>query len=277
MKKIRASCMMFAFLAHFLHASAPVASVDEPIASQSPLNISSASASVLYRMMQQNPHVMIGLALFMSRPLLGLITQAEEYSLARLAGLSIVSDQYGSQAVVNLGALGLHAVTLTNDQVQQAGILSFNCALQEVQDPATSGSAHAISIKTLQKSDSKNQNDSQSSQNIPDLQGAQDNLVEDKSGQENSTQDNPVDDLAAEIISQGLQDALAGNVSNPALVESLQDTIEGNAVWGLHVSANIGNYGVRGTIALSDVVVSVLGALAVLALQAASPTASLVV
>lgn len=255
MKKVIVSMMMCVFIMHSAHASSAVSTASSAVHSAATTVANGATSSVLHmlKLAQNNPHILVGLALFMSRPLLGLVTQAEEYTLARLAGLNLISGQDSSQVVANVGALALHAVTLTNDQVQENGILGVNIAIQEVQDPATSGSAYAISTKIAQK-------DSLASQSA-----------------EQDSQDTLADSVVTQVVTQGLEDALSGNTSNPALVEGLQDTIEGNAVWGLHVSANIGNYGVQGTIGLSDVVLAVLGALAVLGLQATTSTVPAVI
>lgn len=265
MKKIMVSLIMCAFVAHSIHASSADLKISSVVSSAS--KVAYSSAEYLCVMIKNNPHIAVGLGLFMSRPLLGLITQAEEYSLARLAGLSIVSNQNYSQTTVNVGPLGLQAVTLTQDQVQENGMLSLNIALQEVQDPATSGSAYAISTKVSQKDDTSTQSVAQDSQDtLPDSLS---------NASEVQNQDNEiVDAIVNQAVVQGLQDALYGNSSNPALVQGIQDTIEGNAVWGLHVSANIGNYGVQGTVGLSDVVVAMLGAFAVVVLQTTGSSSS---
>jgi hypothetical protein len=142
--------------------------------------------------------------------------QAEEYSLARLAGLAVTSNQNNSQAVVNVGGLALHATTLTDEQVQDNGFAGIHIALQEVSDPATSGSAHEISVRAAKK------------------------------------------------------DGAAGQ----GVVQELQDLVAGNVVWALRLSANVGSYGVQGTVGLSDVVLAVLGAFAVVALQATGQVSS---
>ena len=90
--------------------------------------------------------------------------------------------------------------------MQDNGFAGIHIALQEASDPATSGSAHEISVR-------------------------------------------------ADAADQGV-------------VQELQDLVAGNMVWALQLSANIGNCGVQGTVGLSDVVLAVLGALAVAALQA---------
>ena len=253
MKKIMISMIMVcAFGAHFMYASS-ISSVASSTAHAAVTSVATSTVSLVSsvcQMIQNNPHLMVGVGLFMSRPLLGLVIQAEEYSLARLAGLVVTSSQNNLQATVNVGALALQAVTLTNDQVQECGMLSVNVALQEVQDPATSGSAYAISLKNAKKDDSANQSNAQDFENTF------------------------VEAVVNQVVSQGLQDALAGNISNPALVQGLEDTFEGNAVWGLNVSANIGNYGLQGTIGVSDTVLAILGALAVAGLQASGSALS---
>lgn len=212
MKKIFVSMMMFACVISSMQASSSVsstvsaagsavssaASAVASLASSAAslaANSATVSASNVLQLAQNNPHIVAGLALFLSRPLLGLLTKAEQYSLARLAGVSVNSQQ----GVLNVGALCLQANTLSDEQVQENGIVSLCIALQEVQDPATSGSAHALK-----------------------------SLVD----------------------------------------QEVQDEVLGNAVWALDVKANIGNVGVEGTLGLSDIVLAVLGALAVLGLQA---------
>ena len=243
MKKVFVSMMLSVFVMNSVCASS---SAQSSSAASSVAHGAASSVSNVLQLVQKNPHLIVGLALFMSRPLLGLVSQAEEYSLARLAGLNLISYQDSSQVVVNFGALAFHAVTLTNDQVQENGIFGLHVALQEVQDPATSGSAHAISIKNAKKNSEANRADNQN---------------------------DFLEDVVAQVVVQGLEDALSGSSSNPALIEGLQDTLEGNAVWGLNVSANVGNYGLEGTIGLSDVVLAVFGALAIFGLQAAGVVA----
>jgi|GEM_PF-3637825 len=172
----------------------------------------SSSAKNITSLAQNNPHLVTAIALFFSRPVLGLLTQAEQYSLARLAGLRVTSDPSSSQATLNIGGLALQATTLTDDQVQQNGLASVSAALKEVADPASSGSAHAVASVVASKKMMKR------------------------------------------------------DVS-PVVVQDLVDLAQGNTVWAVNVHANIGQYGLQSSVSLSDVALSVLGALAVLALQ----------